>query len=961
MSAIPKQKIFWPVLLLVFSFLFSFFTSTEADAATPAYRMINNQTIKHFYVEDFPGEKVPSTVRYYVASTPQPVGNSGGADQSLWFVGITEADNNPTICNQWINKQHAETVKYQLTTIPRTNGACASTHDPATSFEVSNSKAGEATFFFEKDTETIQTAVHTASNAEFKKIRNTSRLGLSSTMDVYVQTELAAECPALLLKYNTDDWGFIAPIMRDTYQDNSSSKYYLEILTAYKIDVSNLGGCDAGTNGVKGNNETALAEMLGGDKSHWREVNLANISFNNKLTGGRVLKLPPPTVGGPSAADIKLGNAPEGSVGATEDGNSGGGDTGTTCAIDGIGWIVCPVLNFMGGLADGAYNFLAENFLETPPALLATDDNNPVWNAWRQILSVANVLFVIGFLLIVFSQLTGVGVSNYGVKKVLPRLIMGAVLINMAFFICAIAVDLCNILGHGLKTFLENLAPAPSSATTMVQNGGSWLGIVGSVIGFGGGAAAVVAMSGGFWMALVALIGILLSAVVALVMIFFILQIRQVLIVVLIILSPIAFAAYLLPNTEPLFKKWKKVFTAMLMLYPIIGLVYGASALASNVITDIYASNATDGANDIMGQIVGAGILVLPLFIVPGLLKKALDGVGGIGGKLSAFGAKMGGKARSGVKGSGFAKYQGGLSAQRAAKIKAGKYTGRSPISKIRSSINARANTKDSIFDKATGGYGTKRGRAYDAWRGQEIKDMADGMGGYTYPDDASTPPALRRLPKDPEEIFREKLDKFHTDRNGSEADKHKAEIGLAAAQLHLSRTNGNEGSQYSKAAMDHYKSTGKVPSHAEIQAGMRASNLVASTGGLNPAAPAGGQVPASGQSPTSGGQPTNNNPGKTSKFSVPSQATPSANAQARAQAAAATNAGKTTTQSGGPVGSSGGQFKQGYAAPAAPKSNENVLNVRTEGSTTSGSDNGGLDANGRAPRTPNSDAGDQT
>ena len=69
-----------------------------------------------------------------------------------------------------------------------------------------------------------------------------------------------------------------------------------------------------------------------------------------------------------------------------------------------------------------------------------------------------NAVFAVIFLWVIFSQISNVGVSNYGIKKILPRLIIGALLVNLSFYLCQIAVDLSNILGFSLKEALEGAA-----------------------------------------------------------------------------------------------------------------------------------------------------------------------------------------------------------------------------------------------------------------------------------------------------------------------------------------------------------------------------------------------------------------------------------------------------------------------------------------------------------------------
>jgi hypothetical protein len=252
--------------------------------------------------------------------------------------------------------------------------------------------------------------------------------------------------------------------------------------------------------------------------------------------------------------------------------------------------------------------------------------------------NIANVAFVIAFLIIIFSQLTSIGITNYGVKKLLPRIVVAAILVNISYFVCQIAVDLSNILGYSLKDLLVGLAPTTAkTAQGWLSTGGS--GFTEIATGIIGGALIGVAL----YAALSALVPVLIAAVVALVMILFILVARQALIIILIVISPLAFVAFLLPNTEKLFKQWQKVFTSMLLLFPIVALVFGLSSLASIILSSTFNGVIDGDTKNWFGQVIAAAVMILPLFVVPGLLKKALDGVGSIGATLNGLGAKMGG------------------------------------------------------------------------------------------------------------------------------------------------------------------------------------------------------------------------------------------------------------------------------------------------------------------------------
>ncbi len=292
-----------------------------------------------------------------------------------------------------------------------------------------------------------------------------------------------------------------------------------------------------------------------------------------------------------------------------------------TCTVEGVGWIICPVLTFMGGIVDAAYGFVAG--LLTVQPFMTTGNTEGAYNAWVVMRNVANIAFVLAFLIIIFSQLTSVGISNYGVKKMLPRLVVAAVLVNASFWISAIAVDLSNIFGRSMIGIFEGLndqIKIPAVTTDGIGDAADgstvWANLVGFIIA--GGATGVVI----YYVGLSALIPALLAAFVAIVTVFLVLTLRQALIILLVVISPLAFVAYLLPNTEDLFTKWRKLFMTLLLMYPIIAGLFGASALASNIVMN--------GTTNTIVQIMGAAIAILPLALTPVIMKTA-------GGVLNRF------------------------------------------------------------------------------------------------------------------------------------------------------------------------------------------------------------------------------------------------------------------------------------------------------------------------------------
>ncbi len=306
---------------------------------------------------------------------------------------------------------------------------------------------------------------------------------------------------------------------------------------------------------------------------------------------------------------------------------NGSGDR-PDCAVKELGWLVCPVINFMARIADAAFAMIADNFLKIEPGLASGGEVQAAWGIMRNI---ANGAFIIMFLAIIISQLTGLGISNYGIKKMLPRLIIAAILVNLSIYICQIAVDLSNILGYGLRAGLGGIGDGISAANSVLksgQGGETWGGIALTVLA--GATAAVLALA--------VLIGALVSGLVVMVTIAALLIARKALIVILIVISPLAFVAFLLPNTEKFFSKWRSTFVGLLMVFPIVGLLFGGGILAGSIVK----AGATDADNTVM-QIVGELIKVLPLIAVWSVLKKAIDVAGAIGQHINNAGGRLGG------------------------------------------------------------------------------------------------------------------------------------------------------------------------------------------------------------------------------------------------------------------------------------------------------------------------------
>ncbi|MBQ6593495.1 hypothetical protein IJI00_00250 [Candidatus Saccharibacteria bacterium] len=317
----------------------------------------------------------------------------------------------------------------------------------------------------------------------------------------------------------------------------------------------------------------------------------------------------------------------------------------TSCkdAAGSLGWVLCPIMKMLSGAAEGLYNNTVKPNLAIEPQLFSNNGGGGTKQGWDIFQGIANVLLIVLFLLVIISQLTGYGIDNYGIKRLLPKIILVAILMNLSYYICLILVDVSNIAGNGLQSLFENL---PVNEIDSSFNLGSSVGSTLTTVALAGGLGWVASAAGVFSVAtLLALLPTLLSVVIGIFFLFIILSARQAAVVVMVVISPLAFACYLLPNTKKMFDKWVKVMEALLVVYPICGLlVAGGDYVSRLLLSTGFANN--NFASGIAAMLVG----IVPIFFIPMMLRSSMAGLGNLGTRISNFGNRLGSGAAGGLR-----------------------------------------------------------------------------------------------------------------------------------------------------------------------------------------------------------------------------------------------------------------------------------------------------------------------
>jgi hypothetical protein len=108
----------------------------------------------------------------------------------------------------------------------------------------------------------------------------------------------------------------------------------------------------------------------------------------------------------------------------------------------------------------------------------------------------------------------------------------------------------------------------------------------------------------------------------------------------LIIISPIAFVLYLLPNTEKWFKKWWTEFTRMLFVFPMIAGVWGLAKFMMSVTNDV--SDDQNIFQSISGYFIKLLLMIAPAVAIIPIMKMGGQAMGAITKGLRAAADKTG-------------------------------------------------------------------------------------------------------------------------------------------------------------------------------------------------------------------------------------------------------------------------------------------------------------------------------
>ena len=291
----------------------------------------------------------------------------------------------------------------------------------------------------------------------------------------------------------------------------------------------------------------------------------------------------------------------------------------------GFGWIVCWIIK---GISEALneieyfiYTYLeiekSDYYIEKIPG---KDGEFSVKGAWANMRNFMTFAIVGTALFMVISTALDVSIfSNYTVKKYLPRLIIGTILIQFSWVLGDLMIQVSNQLGDFISAILFASFPgAEKHGLEDIFGANHFAGLLG--VGAAGVGGVQVASYGLINVFTLMPIGITALAIFLYSLLF--LVARRYLIILLLILTPLGLALWVLPGNDKAWNFYFKTFFYLLMIYPLMVIAISAGKIFS------YLIKSSDSS--IIATIVAFLVYILGFAAVPFLAKS----LGGILGKL---------------------------------------------------------------------------------------------------------------------------------------------------------------------------------------------------------------------------------------------------------------------------------------------------------------------------------------
>ena len=213
-------------------------------------------------------------------------------------------------------------------------------------------------------------------------------------------------------------------------------------------------------------------------------------------------------------------------------------------------------------------------------------------NAWVKIRNLAMVLLVLALIIIAFANTAGVDLEQYGLNRMIPRIIISIVMAFGSWIVVLFFFDLSSAIQGQAWGLISGNNALDVLQTIQIQtpSAGGILGSMGSIL-----------------VLLFLLVGVWVCAIILL----FLLLLRIVFLSFLLAVAPIAMVFNIMPFTQNLYKQWWSEFWKWMFMGPMaVAIIALGSLIASGMISGS-TLNGVDGNEQVL-----IGLLILAASMV---------------------------------------------------------------------------------------------------------------------------------------------------------------------------------------------------------------------------------------------------------------------------------------------------------------------------------------------------------
>lgn len=314
----------------------------------------------------------------------------------------------------------------------------------------------------------------------------------------------------------------------------------------------------------------------------------------------------------------------------------------STSAGEFFGWLIKLIFEFFNYIATLIME-LGAQFLDFSIQFVVNGDNyrlGGIYRGWTIFRDLVDMLFI--FVILYAAIMTILQLSSFNTRQVIVNLIIVGLLLNFSFFLTGFVIDVGNSTA---RIIYDAITPGTSTIGATLTRNMNISKVFETASAFDPGQwtlAVAYAMSAVFNLA-AAFVFISGAALFV---------IRYVILAFVLMLSPLAFAALILPQTQGRWKQWlneliRNTFVAPIYLL-VIALVIGIANAPSLLTQSAAAGTAvtTNGATEQLGNpLLSTPGLVINFAIIIGLMVAALSVSKSIAGTAAGVSTKWAGKA----------------------------------------------------------------------------------------------------------------------------------------------------------------------------------------------------------------------------------------------------------------------------------------------------------------------------